>query len=138
MRHLLAEYTPPAANDPVPALVVHKLRRDYAAQVGEDFGDTLGAHDNLTFRPVPAVWPADPANAPWIGFWRSLDVALDGRLGAAGLNDAFWDAFRADARRAGIRLSVRIGVRSAQPSRLDLLGRKRPARGFCDIGALEG
>ncbi len=93
----MAEYSViPGHDDDFLACVLQKLRDDLS---DPDFGDAIattdGDGDPITFLPEGTTWPSHPENAPWIKFWRDLDVelGLEGSLGTAGLGDDFWGSF---------------------------------------------
>lgn len=94
---ILAEYTVISGHeDDFLASIVRKLRDDFN---DPDFGDAIATTDGeggpITFYPQATTWPSLPENAPWIKFWRDLDVEIEteGSLGAVGLGDDFWGSF---------------------------------------------
>ena len=75
---------------------------EYGGVLGNEFGTAYRATfetengmslDNVAWYGTVDGWPSDPLNIPWINFWRGLDNAIAGRLGAAGLGDDFWGSF---------------------------------------------
>lgn len=117
--------------------VVERLRIEHADVLGEDFGATLPPTDGIIFVEVSDTWPSEPANGPWIAFWRALDEEIGGRLGAAGPGDAFWAAFTPPAGGARFTWSWRREYRTVRASERDQRGRSRPANGRADVGAIE-
>jgi hypothetical protein len=117
--------------------VLERLRTEYAALLGSDFGEEFGDVSAIPFVPTPSIWPSEPANAPWIRFWRDLEAALDGRLGTAGLADDFWGSFEDVPGDANVDLSLRIEKRSVHLTGLDQRGEPRPGGKPGDIGAIE-
>ncbi len=70
--------------------VLEQVRTNYGATLGSDFGSDFGDMTGVTWYESPMTWPSDPANAPWITFWRDLDTEIGTQLGAATLGDNFW------------------------------------------------
>jgi hypothetical protein len=135
---LLAQYqVRPGREDAFLMAVLEQLRTEYAARLGSDFGEEFGDVSGIPFVPTPVTWPSEPANAPWIQFWRQLDAAIDGRLGAAGLEDAFWGSFDDVPGEAGVILSRRVQKRSVHLAVVDQRGERRPDGGQGDVGAIE-
>jgi len=113
--------------------VLQKIRDDYGNVLGSDFGSGFGDLSGMTFSAEPETWPADPANAPWIAFWRQLDAEIDGRLGPAGLADDFWRSlgdYQPDT-------SWSLWTRRTKSIGPDQRGHRRPSGGRGDIGAIE-
>jgi len=136
--YVLAQYQVRSGHeDAFLVAVLERLRTDYAAQLGSDFGEEFGDVSGIPFLPTPMVWPREPANAAWIAFWRDLDVALDGRLGATGLEDGFWGSFDDVPNEAGVILSLSEQHRSVFLTGVDQRGEKRPGGGQGDVGAIE-
>jgi len=122
---------------------------DYGGILGSGFGAAYRAAfetasgmnlDNVAWYMDPARWPSDPRNVPWIDFWRGLDNAIGGSLGAAQLGDDFWRSYGAGQIPIGdnIVLSVtpmRLGP--FFPTGSDQLGNPRPNGLYGDIGAIE-
>ncbi len=115
--------------------VLQRMREVYADVLGDDFGTSFGDQSALQFYEVPVTWPGDARNAPWIAFWRSLDAAIAGRLGPAGLADSFWGAFEAIS--PGYRIDHGQGTLTVTLPRLDQRGAARPRGARADIGAVE-
>jgi hypothetical protein len=135
---VLAQYqVRPGREDAFLVAVLERLRTEHAAQLGSDFGEEFGDVSGIPFVPTPETWPSEPANAPWIQFWRQLDAALDGRLGAAGLEDAFWGSFDDVPDKAGVILSRKVQKRSIHLAAVDQRGERRPDGERGDIGAIE-
>jgi hypothetical protein len=117
--------------------VLLKLRTDCAAELGSDFGSDFGDLSQVTFTPIANTWPADPLNAPWIAFWHSLDDAIAGRLGTAGLNDDFWQSFDVPVSETGVSYHAVSVVRWIHLAKEDQAGLLRPSGRGSDIGAIE-
>jgi hypothetical protein len=138
VRLVHAGYTaPPFEPDPFLNRVLEQARAGHGDVLGDDFGSGFGDLTDTPFVAVDSVWPADPANAPWIAFWRALDAEIAGRLGPAGLGDAFWESFEPRHAAGGAVLTVRHRSLSARLPRTDQRGRPRPASLRADIGAIE-
>ena len=118
-------------------LVLKRLRTDYAAQLGGDFGSEFGDMSGVTFVPIPREWPSEPANQEWIQFWHDLDAELDGRLGAVGLGDEFWNMFRAGPGELGVKIGRRSDGYSIRLVATDQREQRRPSGAAGDIGAIE-
>ena len=116
--------------------VLLKLRTDYAATLGSDFGTAFGDLTGTTWYGPAGSWPANPDNAPWISFWRNLDVAIAGRLGTVTLGDAFWESFNKGPL-GNVTMSVTTNHTAVTAVRSDQLGNSRPAGLKGDIGAIE-
>jgi hypothetical protein len=137
VRLVSAGYTAPLTGpDPFLNRVLAKVRADHGDVLGADFGSGFGDLTDTPFVAVDSVWPAEPANAPWIAFWRALDAEIAGRLGPAGLNDGFWESFEPRYADNGAVLTVQRRTLSARPPRTDQRGHPRPAS-LADIGAIE-
>jgi VCBS repeat-containing protein len=91
--YYLDEYSNPEAVDDFAYLVLDKLRTQYAEELGPDFGSSFGDLSDVIFHGPAYIWPSDPANLPWINFWRQLDAEIGDRLGAVRLGDDFWATF---------------------------------------------
>jgi hypothetical protein len=126
----------PGRTDGMLEVVLERLRTEHAAQLGSDFGEEFGDVRGIPFVPTPGTWPNDPANARWIRFWRDLDAALDGRLGAIGLGDEFWGSFEDLPAGAGVVLQLRAPQRNVHRAAEDQLGAKRSGATSA-IGAIE-
>lgn len=138
VRSVLAQYQVlPNHTDVFLNLVLERLRTAYGSVLGSDFGLDFGDMSGVAFSPDPNTWPSQASNAAWIQFWRDLDVAIDGRLGTAGLDDDFWGSFAVNSRQTGIRVSIRSEWRSIRLLSSDQLGHRRPAGKSGDIGAIE-
>lgn len=121
--------------------VLQKLRDDFA---DPDFGAALETTDSegepITFYPQATSWPSLPENAPWIKFWRDLDVelGLEGSTGTVGLGDEFWSLFHTGPLWDNFSIIV-----SQQPGPLmqildkDQRGEPRPRGEKGDAGAIE-
>ena len=146
---VLAQYqTGPGTKDDFLFRVLDKLSTgEYGGILGSGFGAAYRATfeaengtslDNVAWVESPAGWPSDPLNLPWITFWRGLDNAIAGRMGAAGLGDDFWGSFA----NGPLGDNVTMHVQSSQygPVGLlgsDQLGHPRPYGLKGDIGAIE-
>jgi hypothetical protein len=131
-----ADYTGPA--EALGALlngVVARVRADHASELGADFGSDIPDQAGIVFVANRATWPSDPLNAPWIAFWRDLDARIAGRLGPAGLNDAFWTSLAAAPGGENVTLQ-RTDFTVGLPS-VDQRGQPRPAGRRGDVGAIE-
>ena len=126
----------PGRTDGMLEVVLERLRTEHAAQLGSDFGEEFGDVRGIPFVPTPGTWPNDPANARWIRFWRDLDAALDGRLGAIGLGDEFWGSFEDLPAGAGAVLQIRAPQRNVHRAAEDQRGTKRTGATSA-IGAIE-
>ena len=135
-RRELAQFEGPASlqgsflND-----VLAAIRTRYGSILGNNFGEEFGDLSALTFAESPITWPSDPANAPWIGFWRSLDTMISGRLGDAYLADDFWGTFQAIS--YGYSINHITDLETVGLTRSDQRGRLRPHGRNGDIGAIE-
>jgi len=146
---VMAEYeVAPGTKDDFLLHVLDKLSTGYSGGIlGADFGTDYQAAfeaangttlDNVVWYGTPSGWPSDPRNAPWINFWRGLDNAIAGRLGAAGLGDEFWGSYRTGPLTGSV--TMRVQSRSYGPvglSASDQRGRVRPYGPMGDIGAIE-
>jgi hypothetical protein len=126
----------PGHSDRMLEAVLERLRTEHGALLGSDFGEEFGDVRGIPFVPTPAVWPNDPANARWIRFWRDLDAALDGRLGAAGLEDEFWGSFDPGPGSASVVFQRRVAQRDVKRADEDQRGDRR-SKTESDIGAIE-
>lgn len=117
--------------------LLDKLRTDHADILGDDFGSEFSDLTGTTWYGPAQTWPSDPANAAWITFWRNLDTDINGRMGAAGLNDNFWSTYQTGPISDKIYLTVTTDSQSAQLIQSDQLGNARPRGGKGDIGAIE-
>jgi hypothetical protein len=99
--------------------------------------------DNVAWYESPASWPSDPRNVPWINFWRGLDNAIDGRLGAVGLGDDFWRSRGTGQIQLTDNVVITVAPQTLGPFRpagTDQLGNPRPPGpniDNADIGAIE-
>jgi len=116
--------------------VLIKLRTDYGAILGNDFGTEFGDLTGVTWYGPSQTWPTDPANAAWIAFWRDLDVALGDSLGTVKLGDGFWGTF-SDGVLGDVTMDVTTDTDSIQPVTTDQLGNSRPRGSKLDVGAIE-
>ena len=117
--------------------LLDKLRTEHGDTLGSDFGSEFGDLNGTTWYGPAQTWPSDPANAPWITFWRSLDTDINGRMGSAGLGDNFWSTYQTGAVSDGVYLTISTNSRSAQLSGTDQQGNARPRGGTGDVGAIE-
>jgi len=117
--------------------LLDKLRTDYADTLGSDFGSEFGDLTGTTWYGPAKTWPSDPQNAPWISFWRNLDTDINGRLGTAGLNDAFWGTYQTGALDDNVSMTVTKKTQSVQLITSDQLGNARPKSDLGDVGAIE-
>ena len=113
-----------------------KLRTDYGAILGNDFGTEFGDLTGVTWYGPAQSWPTDPANADWIAFWRELDVALGDSLGTVKLGDDFWGTF-GDGVLGNVTMDVATETESVQSVAADQLGNSRPRGTKPDVGAIE-
>jgi len=91
----------------------------------------------VTWYGPAATWPTDPLNAAWIDFWRDLDIAIAGRLGAVSLGDDFWTTFQSGNLGDNIIISVTSVSQFVTLTPSDQLGNPRPSGAKGDIGAIE-
>jgi len=115
--------------------VLADLQTNYTAQLGDSFAGPTFDPSQMMWYEAPNSWPSDGRNAPWIKFWRNLDTAIAGRLGTAGLNDDYWEAFPATSLDPQITLTRSTETRQVQLVSTDQLGKARNSPG--DIGAIE-
>jgi len=113
--------------------IVQKLRTDYAAQLGSDFGADLDT--SATWQGTDGIWPSKPENAAWIKFWRDADLEIGDRLGTVRLGDDFWDTFVPGLFGSNVVVEVWRQAKDVTLISTDQLGRSRS--GFGDIGAVE-
>lgn len=113
--------------------LLEKVRTDYG--LGAIFGQDLvySVHD---FIPEPVTWARLTENVGWIKFWRDLDTELGSTIGAAKLEDAFWESIGPGP--FG-NVDIQINTVNTQVNLLgdDQRGMSRPAGGSADIGAIE-
>jgi len=118
--------------------VLEQIRTIYASELGADFGSTFPDMTGVTFYGRAVTWPSETVNQPWINFWHDVDDEIDGRLGAAGLRDEFWDTFESGPVTDNIDLLIWTNARGTiglvDP---DQLGNPRPFEIMGDIGAVE-
>ncbi len=117
--------------------VLAQIRSKYADKLGAGFGTQFGDLTGTTWYGPRVTWPSEPANAAWIAFWQNVDTEIAGRLGPAGLGDAFWGSFSTGALSPSVKITVerisrRIGVVGP-----DQRGSSRPSGGGADVGAIE-
>jgi hypothetical protein len=117
--------------------VILQLRAHYGAILGADFGEEFGDLTGVTWYGPAVTWPANPANAAWIAFWRDLDTAIGDRLGMATLNDDFWGTFTSGPLGDHVRITVGTQTKTFHMEGFDQLGAARPRGGMGDIGAIE-
>lgn len=116
--------------------VLLKIRAQYAATLGPDFGSGFGDLTGTTFHGPPVSWPTNSDNASWISFWRGVDTEIGGQLGSVGLGDDFWSTFTGGA--VGNEVVIVTRPRhTVSLTTLDQRGRTRPAGAMGDIGAIE-
>jgi hypothetical protein len=146
---VLAQYqTGSGTKDDFLLHVLDKLSTgEYGGVLGNDFGTDYRATfeaengtslDNVVWYESPAGWPSDPMNIPWINFWRGLDNAIAGRLGAAGLGDDFWGSYTSGP--LGDNVTMHVQTTKYGPVHLigsDQLGNLRPYGPMGDVGAIE-
>lgn len=146
---VMAQYqTAPGTKDDFLLHVLDRLGSgEYVGLLGSDFGANCRATfesengmslDNVVWYESPAGWPSDALNIPWINFWRGLDNAIAGRLGAAGLGDDFWGSFASGP--LGDNVTMHVQTTQYGPVGLagtDQLGHTRPYGPMGDIGAIE-
>jgi hypothetical protein len=138
VRHTYAGYNGPAGTEgSLLNEVVSRLRTDHGDVLGADFGSGFGDLSGITFASVSGTWPSDPANAPWIAFWRTLDTEIAGRLGPAGLADGFWRTFSLPTDPEGLLLRRFTALDAVELAGVDQRGRARPVGARGDIGAIE-
>ena len=116
--------------------VLLKLRTDYSALLGNDFGTAFGDLTGTTWYGPAGSWPANPENAPWIKFWRDLDIAIAGRLGTVILGDDFWGSFSIGSL-GNVTMYVTTNQAAVTLAGADQLGNSRPSGLKGDIGAVE-
>ena len=135
--YVLAEYDlDSGATDTFLNLVLEKLRTDHGDVLGVDFGSSFGDLSGVTFHGPGVTWPTNAENAPWINFWRELDVQLGDSLGAVKLGDVFWGSYSSGRLGGSISLQITRNSDTVHPVQTDQLGRARPS-GSRDIGAIE-
>jgi hypothetical protein len=117
--------------------VLAQVRTLYGSILGSDFGTSFGDMTGTSWYGPAETWPTNPQNANWIAFWRNLDVAIDGRLGMAGLNDDFWGTFTTGPLGSHVQMAIIRETRQFTLTSTDQLGALRPAAGLGDIGAIE-
>jgi hypothetical protein len=117
--------------------VLAQVRTLYGSILGSDFGTSFGDMTGTSWYGPAETWPTNPQNANWIAFWRNLDVAIDGRLGMAGLNDDFWGTFTTGPLGSHVQMTIIRETRQFTLTSTDQLGALRPAGGLGDIGAIE-
>lgn len=119
-------------------LLLEKLRTDYPELLGADFGESVGDFTGVTFYGPASTWPAEPANAPWIAFWKTLRTEIDGRFGPQGLNDDFWATWETGYLDGNTYMEVDMWdswIDSVVAE--DIRGTARPQGPSSDIGAVE-
>jgi len=115
--------------------VVSDLQTNYTAELGDNFAGPTFDPSTIAWYEASKTWPTDPNNAPWIQFWRNLDTDIAGRLGTAGLNDDYWEAFPASSLDPAMTLTRTYETRQVQMVSTDQLGNPRGTSG--DIGAIQ-
>jgi hypothetical protein len=111
------------------------LATNYTAELGDNFAAPSFDKSQIAWYEAAKTWPSDSRNAPWIQFWRSIDSAIAGRLGTAGLNDGYWEAFPSSSLDPGMTFTRSYETYSVQMVSTDQLGNSRRKLG--DIGAIE-
>jgi hypothetical protein len=118
--------------------VLEQIRTIYETQLGADFGSSFPDMTGVTFYGPAVTWPSETENEEWITFWHDLDTEIDGRLGAVGLGDDFWDTFESGPVSDNVDLLIWTNARGniglVSP---DQLGNARPFETLGDIGAVE-
>jgi hypothetical protein len=117
--------------------VIAKIRTDYASTLGSDFGASFGDMTGVTWYGPRVTWPSEPANAPWIAFWRSLDTAIGDKLGVVALGDDFWGTFTTVTLSDTAQMTVDRQTSKYSLTSADQRGVSRPAGTLGDIGAIE-
>ncbi|WP_243338512.1 PPC domain-containing protein [Anaeromyxobacter soli] len=115
--------------------VILQLRQEYGSELGSDFGSGFGDLTGTTWYEHPVTWPSDPRNAPWIKFWRDLDVAIGDRLGMVRLGDDFWGTF-VTGPLGNVSLTVERVTQTYLREPTDQTGATRSG-GLADVGAIE-
>jgi hypothetical protein len=124
--------------DDFPSLVLDRIKAEYGYDLRSENPGVFDDLSAVVWYPEASTWPADPNNAPWISFWRTVDAAIGGRLGAVGLGDDFWGRF-ADGP-LGEHLVMYVYRNESAPvsrSMTDQLGAARFERTWADAGAVE-
>lgn len=117
--------------------LVLKLRAEYGAILGNDFGSEWGDLTGVTWHGPAQTWPTNPENAAWISFWRNLDIAIGNRLGMVILGDAFWGTFTTGPLGDHVNVTVDVDTFQHTMAPNDQLGTARPRGVRGDIGAIE-
>jgi hypothetical protein len=125
-----------AAEDDFLNQMLARLRTDYVSILGEDFGTDFGDLTGVTWYGPAQSWPTDPANVPWIAFWRALDTALGTSLGTVGIGDDVWATFSSGPL-GNVTMTVTTQSFTVLPATTDQLGTARPRGSKLDIGAIE-
>jgi hypothetical protein len=126
-----------AATDDFLNFVILQCRSQYGSILGADFGTEFGDLTGTTWYGPAVTWPSNTQNTAWISFWHNLDTALAGRIGMAGLNDAFWGTFTNGALGDHVVITVDRTTRTFRLEDEDQLAAARPRNGLGDIGAIE-
>ncbi|GAB4227431.1 MAG: hypothetical protein OHK0028_00080 [Deltaproteobacteria bacterium] len=146
---VLAQYQVASGSkdDFLPRLLDRLSTGEYGAILGSGFGAAYRAAfeaaygvplDNVAWYETPSGWPSDPANVPWINFWRGLDNAIGGSLGTVQLGDAFWGSFPNGP--LGDNVTMRVSITRAGPflpAVTDQIGNPRRGGSTSDVGAIE-
>lgn len=118
--------------------LVSIVRATYPDELGgAAFGANLPDASGVTFHGPATTWPSDPANAPWIAWWRAFQAELGTRLSpAGGLPQDFWASL--DPASLGTELDyIQYGWDSAAPALYpDQRGSERTGAS-ASIGAIE-
>jgi hypothetical protein len=117
--------------------VLDQLRTAHGAELGSDFGAAFGDLTAVTWYGPAQTWPSNPENQAWISFWRDLDVAIGGRLGAIALGDDFWEDFPTASVAPNLAMAVERRTRSVRLAEEDQRGSPRPSGARGDVGAIE-
>jgi hypothetical protein len=117
--------------------VLEQLRTAHGSALGSDFGSAFGDLTGVTWYGPAQTWPSNPENQPWISFWRDLDVAIGGRLGAIALGDDFWEDFPTASVGPDLSMAVQRTSRSVRLADEDQRGSPRPSGALGDVGAIE-
>lgn len=111
------------------------LETNYKAELGDEFAAPSFDKSQIAWYEASKTWPSDSRNTPWIQFWRALDSDLAGRLGTAGLNDDYWEAFPSSSLDSAMTFTRSYETHTVQMVSTDQLG--TPRGGLGDIGAIE-
>ena len=113
-----------------------KLRNDYGEELGSDFGNDFGDLTGVTWYGPAVSWPSDPANVPWINFWKDLDSKIGNRMGTVTLGDEFWGTFSSGPM-GNVVMVMDSVTETTQVVGVDQRGHSRSTATMSDIGAIE-